>query len=124
VLPASRRGFHQPSPLEPVLKMEVGGVLCLPLCVFGALQLYTSRRWNFIEIPTEAAFVATARNTIHPRKDVKVQAAHHIMRVVVVRDCWFPAECHLSPSLSNASAYMTRAKNLLWAGLIGPDSSS
>jgi hypothetical protein len=107
-----------------MLKMEVGGMLCLPLCVFDALQLHTSRRWNLIEIPTEAAFVTTARNTIHPRKDVKVQAAHHIMRVVVVRKRWFPAECHLSPFLSNASAYLTRAKNLLWVGVILPYSSS
>jgi hypothetical protein len=55
---------------------------------------------------------------------VKVQAAHDIMRVVVVRDRWFPAKCHLSPSLSNASAYITRAKNLLWTGLVAPYFSS
>jgi hypothetical protein len=99
-------------------------MLCFPLCVFDALQLHTSRRWNFIEIPTEAACVATARDTIHPRKDVKVQAAHHIVRVVIVGNRWFPAECHRLPPLSNDSAYLMRAKNLLGAGLIVPYQSS
>jgi hypothetical protein len=37
--PNSQRGFYEASPLEPLLKVEVGGLLSLSLCVFHALQL-------------------------------------------------------------------------------------
>jgi hypothetical protein len=80
-----------------MLEVEIGGVLSLPLGILNALELHPGRRRNILEIPAEAALVGAAMNTIHPCKDVKVQAAHHIIRVVVVRKCWLPPQCHLSP---------------------------
>jgi len=86
--------------------MQVGGVLGLPLRILDALQQHPSRGWNLIEILSEPAPIASIRNTIHPRKDVQVQTAHDIIRVVVVRNGWLPAQCHLSSF--SALALVTR----------------
>ena len=39
LLLASHRGFHKPSPPEPLLEMKVGGLSSLPLRILDALQL-------------------------------------------------------------------------------------
>jgi hypothetical protein len=104
----ARWSFHEPSPSEPVLEVEVGGVLCLPLRIFDPLELNPSRSGNILEVPAEAALILAIGNPIHPRKDVKVDAAYHILGIVIVRYCWFPAQRHALSCFSSRSAYPTK----------------
>ncbi len=73
-----------------MLELEVSGVLSLPLGILKALKRHPGRSWNILEVPAEAAVVCAALNTIDSCKDVKVQAAHYILRVVVVRNSGHP----------------------------------
>ncbi len=41
LFPGSRRSLREARPLEPLLKVEVGSLLSLPLRVFNTLQLDT-----------------------------------------------------------------------------------
>ena len=88
-------------------------MLCLHLRLLNTLQLDSCGHGNIVEIPAEATLVSSVRNPIHPRKDVKVKAAHHVLRIVIVRNRWFPAECHFLPGLSTRSTYSVRDKEIL-----------